>query len=131
VPCLDSGERAPYRTWLFGIARNQYLKRLRREQRHRITLAIDGLEALRGGGPDPAEATAARELEAWLWAALAELPEESRTALLLREYEGLSYNEVGGVLGRTAIWCRVTCFRAKERLRNHYLAQSGGMNNVA
>lgn len=72
-----------------------------------------------------------REEQERLARALASLPEEARSALLLRESEGLSFAEVGALLGRSEVWARVTCFRARQRVRQHYLNQLGGINRDA
>lgn len=116
------------RTWLFSIARNQFLKSLRRERRqHQISQRQDPPPSL----PEPAEVAAAREQAAWLRAALDRLPELSRTVLVLREYEGLSHAEVAAIVGRSEVWCRVACFRAREQLKAHYLQISGGKMDEA
>lgn len=46
------------------------------------------------------------------------LPEPEREVVYLRAFGGLSFREIGAVLGRTETWARVTFYRAKERVRN-------------
>ncbi len=48
--------------------------------------------------------------------ALAELPEDHRSALLLREFGGLSYAEIAAVLGASLEQVKVWIFRARRRL---------------
>src|SRR5690349_1579409 len=50
-------------------------------------------------------------------AALAELPLNQRAALVMREVEGRSYNEIAGVLGVTTSAVEALIFRARRRLR--------------
>lgn len=51
------------------------------------------------------------------------LPEPHRELVYLRAFGGLSFREIGDVLGKTETWARVTFYRCKEKLRN------GGMND--
>ena len=46
------------------------------------------------------------------------LPEPQREVVYLRAFGGLSFREIGDVLGRTETWARVTFYRGKEKLRN-------------
>mgnify|MGYP003941281673 FL=1 len=107
-------------TWLYAIARNQYRKRMARESRRPPTQP----HAVPNTPPD--EIAAAREERRRLARALAALPEVYREALVLREYEELSYAEIGQVLGRSETWARVTCFRARRMLKDAYLKLEGG-----
>ncbi len=46
------------------------------------------------------------------------LPEPQREVVYLRAFGGLSFREIGDVLGKTETWARVTFYRSKEKLRN-------------
>ena len=50
--------------------------------------------------------------------ALATLPEAQRNALLLRDYEGYSYQEIGDITGMSEAQVKVNIFRARTTLRN-------------
>ena len=72
----------------------------------------------------PTETTAAAESEALsslsrlaLLQRLHALAEPSREVVYLRSFGGLSFKEIGQVLGVSENWARVTFYRAKERLR--------------
>ena len=41
-----------------------------------------------------------------------------REVVYLRAFGGLSFREIGDVLGKTETWARVTFYRSKEKLRN-------------
>jgi RNA polymerase sigma-70 factor (ECF subfamily) len=86
--------RSPFRNWVYRIATNAALDVLRRE---RETVDIDEMPlASPDGGP---EATAeGRERGEQVRQAVLELPPASRAALVLREYEGLSYQEIADTL---------------------------------
>lgn len=95
------------RGYLFAIARNLFLHEVRRRQRQ-SALSDDHL----------VEATAPRELEARedlreTLATLMKLPESSRTALLLRAHEELSYEEIARILGISLSAVKVKIHRAR------------------
>ena len=46
-----------------------------------------------------------------------ELPEPFRETVYLRVFGGLSFREIGDVLGKTENWARVNFYRGKEKLR--------------
>ena len=46
------------------------------------------------------------------------LPEAQREVVYLRAFGGLSFREIGDVMGKTETWARVTFYRGKEKLRN-------------
>jgi RNA polymerase sigma-70 factor (ECF subfamily) len=50
-------------------------------------------------------------------AALAALPEEQKTAMILRRYEEMPYEEIAAVLGTTVPAVKSLLFRARETLR--------------
>ena len=45
------------------------------------------------------------------------LPDVQREVVYLRAFGGLSFREIGDVLGRTESWARVTFYRSKEKLK--------------
>jgi RNA polymerase sigma-70 factor (ECF subfamily) len=49
---------------------------------------------------------------------VASLPEAQRTAVLLRDYEGYSYQEIGDITGQTEAQVKTNIFRARNALRN-------------
>lgn len=83
-------------TWLYRIAINEARQRARRNRRHE--------EILREEAPPPAEAHRGdqdtADLRIDLDAALARLPDEERTLILLRYFEELDYTRMAEVLER-------------------------------
>ena len=87
--------RSPFRNWVYRIATNVALDFLRREKE---TMDVDALPlAASDRGP---EATVERkERGERVRQAVLALPPASRTVLVLREYEGLSYREIADAVG--------------------------------
>jgi RNA polymerase sigma-70 factor (ECF subfamily) len=98
--------------WLGTIARNECRERLR--ARAQVPLALVGDPA----APVPLEDVAGgrEEVEA-LCVALAELPHQQREAIVLREFYGLSYEEVRAALGVSDAAVESLIFRARKRLQ--------------
>lgn len=86
--------QSPFHNWLYRIATNVALDVLRRE---REMVDIDDL-ALADPEPGPEARLAEKERSEQVGRAVLALPPASRTVLVLREYEGLSYREIAEVL---------------------------------
>jgi len=92
LPKFEFGAR--FSTWLFRIMLNETGQYLRKKaRRHELDARARQRAVPSEVSRDAAEA---REL---VWRALGDLPEEYRTALLLREWGQLSYAEIAQVLG--------------------------------
>jgi len=110
-----------FRTWLFRIAVNAVRTHLGRPSRWRV---FGRPEPGGGEAPDPREdPPSAENLEADLVRrdvidrALATLTPDLRTALTLRDVEGLEYREIAQVLGIPIGTVESRIFRARQRLR--------------
>lgn len=94
LPGFEMRHQASFRSWICRIASNRTVDLLRCEAR---------LAALKGPGPmvfaGPEEAHERQELADVVRQALLRLPEQSRQALVLREYGQLSYREISEALG--------------------------------
>lgn len=86
--------RDVFSAWLYRIAINQALDVLRREQ---DTVDVTGID-LAATNTGPEEYVTQRERTAQVRQAIMALPPASRAALILREYEALSYQEIAEVL---------------------------------
>ncbi|OGL20174.1 MAG: hypothetical protein A3F92_08025 [Candidatus Rokubacteria bacterium RIFCSPLOWO2_12_FULL_71_22] len=104
-------------TWLYGIASRLCLNRLASGERRLAREDPETLERLPGAGADPAGELERSEREAALHRAIAELAEERRIVVLLRDVEGLSYEEIAGALGLELGTVRSRLHRARMDLK--------------
>ncbi|MDX6504852.1 MAG: polymerase sigma-70 factor, subfamily [Gaiellaceae bacterium] len=100
--------------WLYAIAANVCRSRRRSFFRRRRVECDDDLHALEDvlAAPQPLEA----EALIGLGDALAAMPENQRHAILLREWQGLSYAEIAAELGITHAAVETLIFRARRTL---------------
>ncbi len=101
------------RPWLYRIVRNTALNDLRDQPAPTSPLyeSIDGVET-------PPEAAERREEIAELLRRLRALPDPQRAAIVMRELEGLSHEEIAAALGLTGGAARQTIYRARRALRD-------------
>jgi RNA polymerase sigma-70 factor (ECF subfamily) len=118
---LDSfrGSSAFY-TWLYRIAFNLAMSHHRR--RHPTT-SLESTKACCGhepidSGPDPEAQMAQRERVELVHTALAELSDEHRQVLVLRELEGCRYDQIADILQLPVGTVRSRLFRARLELRD-------------
>jgi RNA polymerase sigma-70 factor (ECF subfamily) len=112
------------RTWIYRIAVNQARNRHRFwRRRHRADqVSLDAHVAAHGeflptDDPGPDRMLAQRELAAQLQLALDHLPFDQRTAIVLREVDGLSYEEIAYSLGVAVGTVKSRLTRARRALR--------------
>jgi RNA polymerase sigma-70 factor (ECF subfamily) len=119
------GESA-FGTWLHRVTVNVCLTMLRKRSRARAAGLVAGStpfglpddeSSLASRGPLPDELAATADLAARSEAALATLPEDARTVVVLRDIEGLSTKEVAELLGVTESVVKVRLHRAHAKLR--------------
>ena len=117
---------AKFSTWLFTIARNLCLNEIRRRSRH-PTESLDATHPESENQPlhqfedkktsSAPESLLQRELEEKIAQALAELPENQRTALLLCRQDELSYEEIAKVLDCSLSATKSLIHRGRETLK--------------
>lgn len=115
-----------FQSWLFRIAGNQARSRLRRRKVLRW-FSFDQAEM----DPPAPDRSAQQELEreearAEVRAAIERLPERQREALILKQYQDMSYAEIAEAMGLTVSAVQMLLHRAMTALRKEY-ARKGGM----
>lgn len=107
--------RAPFRYWIFTIARNV----LRDEARERRRKPTTDLGALDRHGNTAVESSRHDTMDVGLMVteALAALPLHQREVIVLNRYQGMNYGEIGEVLGISENAARQRAFQAMHALR--------------
>lgn len=122
------GDSAFY-TWLYRIAINAAQ---RHRARQRPTESLDDTEGTFGARPTPIDdgtpeaLLANRQLAAGISAAVDALADDQRRALLLREVDGLTYEEIAALLACPPGTVRSRIFRAREALAARLRPLLGG-----
>lgn len=117
-----------FSSWIFKIAHNTALDRLRKKEPE--TLSLDGSPHARDAAEahassltavatdeDPESFTASRELGREIEAAIGELRPEYRTAVLLWHVEGRAYEEIAEIMGIPLGTVKTYIHRARNELR--------------
>src|SRR5579872_3480044 len=101
------------RAWLFTILHNQYVNHVRRAVREGSAVGLSDTEPNLTSAPNQGKRLELRDLER----AIAKLPEEQRSVLLLVGLEGMRYEEVAAVLDVPVGTIRSRLSRGREMLR--------------
>ncbi len=109
------------RAWLMTILRNTFINEFRSQQRRPQSVEFDEVaersvfaELERS---DPQGEFFERIIDAEVIAAIDELPEDFRVAVVLSDLEGLSYQEVSEIMGIPVGTVKSRLFRARRRLQ--------------
>jgi len=114
-------------TWLMTVARNQIFTRTGQRNRRRAIYGEDFVDPETGEGfmenqPDPQmrmayETLSGKELQEAVEKACAELPDNQRLIVHIRQYEGLEFEEIGKIMGMSLTAVKALMFRARENLK--------------
>lgn len=105
-------------TWLYAIASRLCLNRLATPERRMMRRGEETLLRLQAPTAGPGAVLERRELEAALSRAIAELPEDRRIVVVLRDLEGLSYEEIAAALDLEPGTVRSRLHRARMDLKD-------------
>lgn len=110
----------PLAPWIARIVRNLLRDRARRSRVRRLVPLHDGSDELvlepADPQPDPEAVADRHQLQRLVWRCLAQLDDDHREILVLRDFEGLAYDEIATVLAipRGTVMSRL--HRARRRL---------------
>jgi len=118
--------RYRFSTWLYTIARNLASNELRDRSRRPAPYTIDDEDWATAGlavdsatgarDSDPERVLLNKEMKQSLEKALCALSDEHRMALILKEYDGLTYGEIADILDTSAGTVKSWVFRAKREI---------------
>ncbi len=131
----DFADKARFSTWLYRVTINRCRDELRRRGTVKHTRP-HSLHALRdeddrpldpeAATPGPDALAQARETEAQVAGILAGLPDEAREVLVLRDTDGLAYDEIAAILGVPIGTVRSRLNRARQLFRERLAPVLGG-----
>lgn len=115
-----------FKGWLSRIATNLFYDELRKRKRHKPPLSLDAPRTFEDGemrweiacdDPGPEENLATREFYDKLHLAIADLPEVFRTTIVLREIQGLPYEDIAQMTGVSLGTVKSRIARARAKLQ--------------
>jgi RNA polymerase sigma-70 factor (ECF subfamily) len=122
--------QAKFSSWLYRIALNLCRDWMRRERRVPVVQAPEGVDLLdlaaeREPSEPIEELVARKDLTKLVERVMARLPEEQRTAIVLKEYHGLTFQEIADVVGCPLSTVKTRLYQGLTVLRRE-LAKTAG-----
>lgn len=122
--------RAKFSTWLLTIAKNLTLNLIRNERRRLKRVDSTGspdesvpvVDLAPNGKPGPDEVVLREERARYVRLALRDLSDTHRTIIVLRDFEGMAYEEIAGIMGCRKGTVKSRLSRARERLKEILLS---------
>lgn len=113
----QSGEG--FEAWMYRIARNAFADQVKK---HRFESQADDheFEVIDSGGPSAFDNVAKQQELALLYRALRELPDDKRELIVLSRFQGLTYEQIGQIVGCEAGTVKVRVFRAMKEMGRIY-----------
>jgi RNA polymerase sigma-70 factor (ECF subfamily) len=99
------------KSWLFTTAYNRMIDIIRKEKKIVSVEAYDEVNYI--------SESQYSDLNEILHEALERLPESQRTPVLLRDYEGYSYKEIGEITGLSEAQVKINIYRGRMALKNY------------
>ena len=123
-------KKAKFSSWLYQIALNLCRDRLR-QRRGKTLVSIDDLDPTTAARIDRSPATAqdiveAKDLGRIVALAMADLPEEQREVITLKEYQGLTFQEIADTLGVPVSTVKTRLYRGLVQMRERLERQGVG-----
>ena len=128
--------QAKFSSWLYRITLNLCRDWIRRERRTPLVQVAEGTDPvdLADERVAPSESVedlvARRELSQAVAQAMAELPEEQRTAILLKEYHGLTFQEIADMLDCPLSTVKTRLYQGLSVLRRQLGREGVGRHHV-
>ncbi len=112
--------RSSFYTWIYRLAANTAMDWRKKERRRRhgsLPETPEGEDAVPSTETGPAQRAVQRELGERIDRAIAALPPKHHEILVMREIEGLTYEQIAARLGTSKGTVESRLFRAREKLR--------------
>jgi len=123
----DYKPQAKFRTWLFTIATNLCLNELRDNKNAPKLVELSDLQEQEypiaaSASFSPEKAAQDAELSAGVRKAIQNLPENQRSAILLRQYHEFSYEEISRIIGISTSAVESLIQRARQNLKKSLIS---------
>jgi RNA polymerase sigma-70 factor (ECF subfamily) len=127
--------QAKFSSWLYRIALNLCRDWVRRERRAPVVQAPEGVDLMDlAAAREPSESiedlVARKDLARTVERAMAVLPEEQRTAIILKEYHGMTFQEIADLVGCPLSTVKTRLYQGLTVLRRE-LAEDSGLKGRA
>jgi RNA polymerase sigma-70 factor (ECF subfamily) len=108
----------PLVAWILSVSRNLCIDRYRRRKREKSFRFVsdDAVTALLKSEDDPSGAALKKERTQLLFSALSEIPEDLAEILILRDLNGMAYDEIGSALELPEGTVKSRLFRARAEV---------------
>ena len=99
------------KSWLFSTAYHTMIDIIRKEKKMKLVEEYHEADLLSDSQYS--------DLNEILHAAIDKLPEQQKTSVLLRDYEGYSYKEIADITGQTEAQVKINIYRGRIALKNY------------
>jgi RNA polymerase sigma-70 factor, ECF subfamily len=128
--------QAKFSSWLYRIALNLCRDWVRRERRAPVVQPPEGVDLMElAAAAEPSESiedlVARKDLSRAVERAMTLLPEEQRTAIVLKEYHGLTFQEIADLVGCPLSTVKTRLYQGLTVLRRELARQSAGPKGPA
>ena len=125
--------QAKFSSWLYRITLNLCRDWIRRQRRTPVAQAPEGIDlvelaAATGESESIEDLVSRKELGRAVAKTMAMLPEEQRTAIILKEYHGLTFQEIADLLGCPLSTVKTRLYQGLSVVRRQL--QEGGVENA-
>lgn len=107
---LDKVEFSKAKSWIFTTGYRKMIDLIRKDKK-----MVEMPEQIKENGSEAAQP----DMKAIVNRAMERLPEIQRTVIMLRDYEGYDYAEIGNIAGLTESQVKVYIFRGRQTLKNY------------
>lgn len=107
---IDKVEFSKAKSWIFTTGYRKMIDLIRKDKK-----MVEMPEQIRENASEAAQP----DMKAIVNKAMERLPEIQRTVIMLRDYEGYDYAEIGNIAGLTESQVKVYIFRGRQTLKNY------------
>ena len=119
--------QSSFSTWLYRVTMNACLDELRK-RKNKLSTSLDGMLDAGWSPADerdtPEKHVLSAEKRTVIQQTIAELPEDMRSAIVLRDIQGFSYDEIAQMLEINVGTIKSRISRGREKLREKFLSRS-------